>query len=82
MLKLFVCFAFSFVWTGALGEPPTRPLSSFDAAKKAVRDGIYSEHHTDFYCGCGWTANKTGSGGRIDPSGCGYKFRKNKARGA
>ncbi|HZO00140.1 MAG TPA: endonuclease [Burkholderiales bacterium] len=25
--------------------------------------------------------NKTGTGGKIDPSGCGYKFRKNKARG-
>jgi hypothetical protein len=40
MLKLFVCFTLTCAWTLALGEPPTRPLSSFDAAKKAARDGI------------------------------------------
>jgi deoxyribonuclease-1 len=79
--KLFVCMALSCAWTLGLGDPPSRPFSAFEAAKKAARNGIYSEHHTDFYCGCAWTPNKTGIGGRIDASGCGYKFRKNKARG-
>lgn len=63
------------------GEPPSRPFESFDRAKKVARDAIYSEHHSDFYCGCAWTPNKTGSGGKIDPTECGYKPRKNKARG-
>jgi deoxyribonuclease-1 len=79
--RLFVCIALSCAWTLALSDPPPRPLSSFEAAKKAARDGIYSEHHRDFYCDCAWTPNKPGTSGRIDASGCGYKFRKNKARG-
>jgi endonuclease I len=49
--------------------------------RRRKQPGIYSEHHTDFYCECAWTANKTGSGGKIDPTGCGYKPRKNKSRG-
>ncbi len=45
----------------APGEPPSRPFNCFEAAKKAARDGIYSEHHTDFYFGCVWTPNRTGT---------------------
>lgn len=62
-------------------DAPSRPLSSFEAAKVAARNGIYSENHTDFYCACDWAPNKTKSGGTIDASACGYKPRKNKARG-
>lgn len=65
----------------ALGEPPTRPLKNFGSAKRIARDVIYSEHNIDFYCGCDYTPRKTGSGGIIDASECGYTPRKNKARG-
>lgn len=67
--------------TAVRAEPPSRPFDSFDAAKRAARDGVYSGHQVDFYCGCAWTPNKTRSGGKIDPAECGYKPRKNKARG-
>lgn len=66
----------------ALGDPPSRPLRSFRVAEKVARDVVYAGHHIDFYCACAWTPNKTGTSGEIDPSSCGYKSRKNKARGA
>lgn len=62
-------------------EPPSRPFASFDKAKRVARDAIYAGHHSDFYCGCAFAANKTASGGVIDPAACGYKSRKNKTRG-
>lgn len=65
----------------ALSEPPERPLKSFESAKKVARDVIYSGRNSDFYCGCSFAAGKTGSGGTIDASECGYIPRKNKARG-
>jgi deoxyribonuclease-1 len=75
-----ICAVYAFA-AAAHSEPPTRPFSSFEAAKRAARDGIYSENHKDFYCDCDWTANKTGTGGRIDAASCGYQPRKNKTRG-
>ena len=48
---------------------------------KVARNVIYADHHIDFYCGCAWTPNKTGTSGKIDPSACGYEPRKNKKRG-
>lgn len=63
------------------GEPPSRPFDSFEKAKKAARDGVYADHRTDFYCECSFTPKKTGAGGTINPKECGYKPRKNKARG-
>jgi deoxyribonuclease-1 len=71
--------------TPAFGEPPPRPFATFDAAKRADRNAIYSEAHTDFYCGCKWTPhpdNLTSSGGRIDPADCRYRPRKNAKRGS
>jgi deoxyribonuclease-1 len=69
------------VSTLALADPPPRPFASFDSAKRVARDAIYSEHHTDFYCGCAFTPTKSRSGGTIDATSCGYTPRKNKARG-
>lgn len=66
-----VCFA----------DPPSKPLATFDKAKKVARDVIYADRRTDFYCGCAFTPNKTGSGGIIDATECGYTPRKNKKRG-
>jgi deoxyribonuclease I len=74
------CLFLVFAANGAAEAPP-RPLQTFEAAKKVARDGIYAGHHTDFYCGCAFTPNASGSGGKIDASACGYKPRKNKARG-
>ena len=65
----------------ALGEPPSKPFTSFDSAKKVARDAIYADRRTDFYCGCAFIPNKTGSGGTIDAKECGYTPRKNKKRG-
>lgn len=65
----------------AFGEPPPNPLSSFAKAKIVARDVIYADHKKDFYCGCDYTRNKTGTSGVIDTSKCGYTPRKNKARG-
>lgn len=65
----------------ALSEPPTRPLKNFESAKRVARNVIYSEHNIDFYCGCDYTPKKTGSGGIIDATECGYNPRKNKTRG-
>ena len=81
MVRLMICFSLATCSLLAYADPPSRPLRSFAAAKKAARDGIYSEHHVDFYCGCAWEASKSGSGGKIDASACGYKPRKNKTRG-
>ena len=76
----FVCLFF-IIAANVLAEPPPNPLPTFEAAKKVARDGIYADHHVDFYCGCAFTPNASGSGGKIDASACGYKPRKNKARG-
>jgi len=65
----------------AYADPPTRPFNTFDAAKKVARDGIYADHHIDFYCGCAFTPNTAGSGGKIDATECGYEPRKYKTRG-
>jgi deoxyribonuclease I len=67
--------------TLAFADRPSRPFESFGAAKKAARDGIYSGHHIDFYCGCGWTPNQTGTSGKIDATKCHYAPRKNPKRG-
>lgn len=77
IVSLFIFLAPSI----ALSEPPERPLKNFGSAKKVARDVIYSGHNIDFYCGCGYTPGKAGSGGTIDASECGYTPRKNKARG-
>ncbi|MGZ5259864.1 MAG: hypothetical protein ACXWC0_19780, partial [Burkholderiales bacterium] len=58
-------------------EPPSRPFASFDKAKRVARDAIYAEHHSDFYCACEFTSNKSGSGGVINAGTCGYQPRKN-----
>lgn len=77
---LAVCL-FAFFPVFSHGEPPSRPLATFEKAKKVARDDIYSGHRSDFYCDCAWTPNPSGSGGKIDPTDCGYVPRKNKARG-
>ena len=71
------CFGFP---STSQGEPPSKSFRSFAAAKKVARDGIYAGHHEDFYCGCAWTPNKTGTSGKIDLTAWGYKPRRNKAR--
>jgi deoxyribonuclease-1 len=76
VLALFACLL-SFA---AHAGPPTRPLASFDSAKKVARNTIYAGHHSDFYCGCEFTP-KSVSGGVIKPQTCGYEPRKNQARG-
>lgn len=76
----FACLLFVLA-ANVLAEPPPNPLPTFEAAKKVARDGIYAGHHVDFYCGCGFTPNASGSGGKIDASACGYNPRKNTARG-
>jgi deoxyribonuclease-1 len=81
MCALFAVVLLAPISTLALGELPPRPFNSFNAAKRVARDAIYSEHHTDFYCGCAFTPTKTKSGGTIDATSCGYTSRKNKARG-
>lgn len=80
-IRLAICALVCLFPFAAHAEPPSRPFDSFEQAKKVARDGIYADHRTDFYCGCAFTPKKTGSGGRIDPKACGYKPRKNKARG-
>jgi len=52
----------------ALGEPPPRPFSTFHAAKRVARDGIYADQRTDFYCGCAFTASKNEAGGLLRPA--------------
>jgi len=79
--RILFAFVLAAYWPVAEADPPSRPLATFEKAKKVARDAIYSEHQSDFYCGCAWTPNKAGSGGKIDPTECGYKPRKNKARG-
>jgi deoxyribonuclease-1 len=69
----------------AWGEPPSRPLSSFDRAKQVARNTIYAGHDEEFYCGCRWIPEPptpSASGGRIDASNCSYKPRKDPNRGA
>ena len=78
LLAALLCVGLS---GAADADPPPRPFATFDAAKRVARDAIYSDHRIDFYCGCAFTPNKTGSGGVIDATGCGYKPRKNEARG-
>jgi deoxyribonuclease-1 len=77
LLLTFAC-VLSFI---AHAEPPSRPFASFDKAKRVARDAIYAGHHRDFYCGCEFKANKSALGGVIKADTCGYKPRKNKARG-
>src|SRR5688572_10253843 len=74
-------FAVLLAPAAAFADPPSRPFGTFEAAKHVARDAIYSGQRVDFYCGCAFTANKTKSGGVIDPADCGYTPRKNKARG-
>lgn len=64
----------------SVAEPPSRPFATFAKAKVVARDGIYANHETDFYCGCAFEP-KGASGGAIQAGECGYKPRKNKARG-
>lgn len=80
-MKAAFALVFALLPALALGEPPPRPLGTFDAAKHVARDVIYADHRIDFYCGCAFTPNKTKSGGVIDATGCGYTPRKNKKRG-
>lgn len=80
-MKIAITLILAFLPTFALGEPPLNPLSSFAKAKIVARDVIYADNRKDFYCGCDYTPNKTGTSGVIDPTGCGYSPRKNKARG-
>ncbi|MDH5410046.1 MAG: endonuclease [Alphaproteobacteria bacterium] len=65
----------------AMAEPPSRPVSSFTAAKKIARDNIYPGHQVTLYCGCKYVRNKTGTSGRISNLACGYEPRKNELRG-
>lgn len=67
--------------TIALAEPPSRPIKSFESAKRIAREVIYAGHSIDFYCGCAYT-EKSKSGGTIDATNCGYTPRKDKVRGA
>lgn len=64
-----------------LAEPPSRPFSSFDSAKKVARDAIYADHPIDFYCGCSFERSGRSSG-TINRTSCGYQPRRNPARGA
>lgn len=81
--RILLCAFAAAIFVPSFGyaEPPPRPFDSFSKAKKVTRDAIYSGHHVDLYCGCAWTPNESGTGGKIDPAECGYQPRKNKARG-
>jgi deoxyribonuclease-1 len=84
-LAVFLSALFGVDFRAALADPPPRPLSSFDGAKKVARNAIYADVDTEFYCGCRWIADPPGpsaSGGRIDATTCGYTPRKNPKRGS
>lgn len=64
-------------------EPPSRPLDSFEAAKKVAQRAIYTDDQKKtLYCGCNIQWSKKTSGGTVDPAACGYKPRADAARGA
>lgn len=63
-----------------LADPPARPLTSFDAAKKVARDSVYADRRIDLYCSCDYEPVGA-SGGVIDATRCGYVARRNEARG-
>ncbi len=78
---ILAVFLSLFVPSLALAEKPPRPLASFDKAKDVARNTIYADHREDFYCACTYKPNSTKSGGTISATACGYKARKNVARG-
>ena len=47
-MRLVVAFLLALAST-ASAEPPTRPLATFDSAKKVARNAIYADHRTEFY---------------------------------
>jgi deoxyribonuclease-1 len=80
-LTFFGAVAALLISITAQGAAPSRPMETFGKAKQVARDKIYDKHRTDLYCGCDYAKNKAGSGGKIDPTRCGYVARKNKSRG-
>ncbi|MEO5340515.1 MAG: endonuclease [Magnetococcus sp. MYC-9] len=50
-------------------------VRDFAEAKK-LADKIFQDHRQTFYCGCDYDKHHT-----VDPSGCGYRPRKNAQRG-
>lgn len=65
--------------THAVAEPP----STFTAAKVAAKQQIFFDQAQgsdgELYCGCKWEWMGK-SGGRVDPTSCGYKTRKQQTR--
>ena len=64
----------------AAADPPTKPATSFQKAKKIARETIYADHRTTFYCGCAYTPNQTGTSGVIDHASCGYEIKHIESR--
>lgn len=82
MKSIFISFCFStfLIPSVAFSDAPSRPIKTFDSAKRVARDVIYAGYARDFYCNCSYTS-KGASGGIINASTCGFEPRMNKARG-
>ncbi len=62
-----------------LADPPTDPINTFSKAKERARDEVYFDRKVTFYCACAYIPTGK-SGGRIDPSDCGFTSTKKRAK--
>jgi deoxyribonuclease-1 len=77
-LLVFLCAVVS---GAALAGSPTRPINTFDTAKTRARNEVYYDRMITFYCQCTYIPWGK-SGGRIDPSDCGFVSDKKGAKRA
>ncbi len=70
-IAILLVILFAFGLNGAAADPPTDPANTFSKAKQKARDEVYFDRKVTFYCACAYIPTGK-SGGRIDPSDCGF----------